>query len=67
MPSDQPVPGLLAVRPREAAQMLGLSERALWTLTKRGDVPIVRVGRAVLIPVDGLRAFLAKSVEGNAK
>lgn len=34
----------LALRPREAARMLGVSERFLWDLTKSGSMPCVRMG-----------------------
>ncbi len=30
--------------PRAACQWLAISPRALWTLTKLGDIPVVRVG-----------------------
>jgi len=40
-----PIPVLLT--PREAAQALAISERHLWSLTKAGVVPAVRLGRAV--------------------
>ena len=53
----------LALRPRAAAEMLGISARFLWDLTQRGDVPCVRLGsgkrRAVLYPVSLLRDWLA--------
>lgn len=32
---------------REAAVMLHLSERTLYTLTERGELPAVKVGRSV--------------------
>jgi excisionase family DNA binding protein len=32
---------------RETARLLGISERTLWALTRRGEVPAVRIGRAV--------------------
>ena len=54
-------PPTLAVRATAAAQMLGISERLLATQTKNGDIPHVRVGRAVVYPVDGLRDWLAKN------
>lgn len=41
---------LLALRPRDAARTLGLSERTLWSLTKQGKVPFVRIGKAVRYP-----------------
>jgi excisionase family DNA binding protein len=47
------------VRVREAAEMLGISERLLARLTKNGEVPIVRLGTAVVYPVAGLEEWLA--------
>lgn len=32
---------------REAAAALSISERTLWKLTNEGDIPCVRIGRAV--------------------
>ena len=46
----------LALRPKEAAQVLGLSERALRALLP--ELPHVRAGGAVLIPVDLLGEWL---------
>ena len=56
----------LALRPREAAQLLGVSERHLHNLTKRGDVPCVRFGRAVGYPVESLRRWLAEQAAASA-
>jgi len=56
----------LALRPREAARALGVSERTLWALTKRGDVPHVRIGRRVLSPLDLLRTWLAERATAKA-
>lgn len=55
----------LALRPREAAAALGISERLLWGLTARGEVPCVRLGRAVVYPVAQLRDWLAAQAEGG--
>ncbi len=57
----------LALRPKDAARSIGISERLLWTMTKRGDVPHIRVGRTVLYPVDLLRDWLAKNAEGGGR
>lgn len=63
-PSQAP----LALRPREAARALGISERTLWTLTKAGSIRCVRLQRAVLYPVDSLREWLAQqSVKGGGQ
>jgi len=51
----------LALRPHEAATALGISERLLWTKTKAGEIPHVRFGRAIVYPVDQLRAYLANA------
>jgi predicted DNA-binding transcriptional regulator AlpA len=55
----------LALRRRDAARMLGLSERALWSLTNRGDVPHVRLGKSIRYPVAALRDWLAKRTRGG--
>lgn len=50
----------LALRPKDAAKALGIGQRTLWQLSHpRGSIPTVKVGTAVLYPVDGLRAWLA--------
>ncbi len=54
-------PPTLAVRATAAAEMLGISERLLATKTKQGDIPHVRVGRAVVYPVEALRNWLAQN------
>jgi excisionase family DNA binding protein len=49
----------LLLTPRQAAQALAISERTLWTLTDRGDVPCVRIGRLVRYPADALQQWIA--------
>ena len=53
----------LALRPAEAARALGLSERAFRALLHK--LPHVRVGGAVLIPIDSLRAWLAQQAKAR--
>lgn len=48
----------LALRPKEAAAALGLSERAFRALLP--SLPHVRAGGAVLIPVEALRRWLSE-------
>jgi excisionase family DNA binding protein len=53
-------PPRLALRPREAAKALGIGERLLFDLTKRGEVPHLRLGnKCVVYPLDALRDWLA--------
>jgi len=48
----------LAVDVGEAARMLGVSPRTLWTWKKIGKVTFVKIGRRVLYPIDGLRKLV---------
>lgn len=57
----------LALRPREAAKAIGVSTRTLWTWTTAGRVPHVRIGRAVLYPVEGLRRWLEAEAARTAQ
>lgn len=59
-PNGQPPHEPLAAGRREAAQMLGISERLLWTWTNSGEIPHVRIGTRVLYPVAQLRCWLSK-------
>lgn len=50
----------LALRPAEAAAVLGVSRRTVQDWLSRGLLPCKRLGRVVLIPVDELRAWLSR-------
>ena len=60
-------PPRLALRPREAARALGIGERLLWSKTNAGEIPHVRLGRAVVYPVDELRRWLTEQATGKRK
>ena len=51
-------PPRLALRPKEAAIALGISERLLWARTNCGDIPCVRIGRSVRYSVSLLDEWL---------
>ena len=54
----------LALRPREAARALSMSQRTLELLVKAGNgPPCAVVGRMRLYPIDGLRAWLAAKAQ----
>jgi excisionase family DNA binding protein len=68
LPSPDPAatPPLL-VTVRQAAAVLAISERTLWALTKRGEIPVVRLGRAVRYdPKDLVRLIEGKKQVGKA-
>lgn len=50
----------LVFNAHEAAAALGISLPTFYTLAGREGFPCVRVGRRLLVPVDGLREWLAK-------
>jgi excisionase family DNA binding protein len=57
----------LALRPRETAKALSISERHLWQLTKDGHLPCVRVGsgrRKTVLLSRGRIASLAGPASG---
>jgi len=47
--------------PRETAAAMGICERTLYGLTKAGELPVVRIGRAVRYSMDDIRAWIKKS------
>ncbi|NLX21649.1 MAG: helix-turn-helix domain-containing protein [Phycisphaerae bacterium] len=58
-----PSPLRLALRTREAAEAIGVSERTLWTWTQQGDVPFIKRGKATLYPIRELTAWLSSQVQ----
>jgi excisionase family DNA binding protein len=55
--------GRLALRPKEAAEVLGVSERTLRQLLP--ELPTVRRGNIVLVPVAGLQKWLREESEAE--
>lgn len=52
------------LRPREAAEWLKISERSLWSLTQRGDLPAVRIGRSVRYDLADLNTYVESRKSG---
>ncbi len=57
----------LGLRPREAAKALGIGERLLWSKTNAGEIPHLRIGRAIVYPVDLLQDWLAEQAAKSVK
>lgn len=55
-----PAPQALLLKPVEAAKTLSISPRLLWALTDRGEIPCIRIGRAVRYDPRDLTAWIAK-------
>ncbi len=46
---------------REAGKRLGVTERTVWSLVDRGELPAVRFGRSVRIDLADLRTFIDRA------
>lgn len=55
----------LALSLDETAEALGLSRRKLQQLIAAKELPVTRIGRRVVVPVDALRKWLADRAEGG--
>ena len=53
----------LSLRSREAAQALSISERTLWSLCQRNEIPHVKTGRVVLFPIASLKQWLEEQTK----
>jgi excisionase family DNA binding protein len=52
----------LCITVPEAAKMLGLSRNFAYELVKRGQLPVIRLGKRLLIPRVALEKMLEKGV-----
>lgn len=51
----------LLLSPKEAAQLLSISERTLWTITKAGQIPCVWIRGAKRYARSDLESFIEQS------
>lgn len=61
-PDTVPAPMLLTAA--ETARRLGICPKSLWSLTRSGRLPAVRIGRAVRYDVADIRRFIEASKGG---
>jgi excisionase family DNA binding protein len=47
----------------EAARVLGLGREAAYAAARRGEIPTLRIGRRVLVPVPKLLALLGPATD----
>lgn len=59
MKKEQTAPDdVLLLKVPEAARRLSLSQATVYRLIESGEIPVMRIGRSVRIPVDGLRKWV---------
>ena len=62
--TNEAVPLLLS--PREAAKALSVCEKTLWTITQKGDIPVIKIGRLVRYPIEGLKSWIDQKSQNTA-
>lgn len=55
----------IAITVTEAAKLLGMCSKTVYTLTRRADFPAFRAGGRIVISVEGLREWVKKQAEGG--
>lgn len=52
----------LLLRPIEAAEAIGIGRSKVYELLASGEIPSIRIGGSVRVPVDALRAWIARQL-----
>ena len=60
-------PDKLLLSSREAANILSISERTLWTITNAGLIPYVRIGNAKRYARSDLLRFIQQQTRTNTE
>ena len=53
------------MRPDEVQAILRIGRSKVYEMIARGELPVVRIGRAVRIPRDGLGLWIAERTSGE--
>jgi excisionase family DNA binding protein len=57
----------LLFRPVEAAEAIGVSRARAYELIAAGELPSIRIGTSIRVPVDALRALVQQKLAKQAK
>ena len=55
----------LLVRPSEAAELLGLGRSKVYALIASGELPSVKIGKSIRVPVEELRQWVHGRVNAS--
>jgi excisionase family DNA binding protein len=61
MPSPQTAPTRRTVSVEEAGRMLGIGRQSAYAAARRGEIPTIRIGRLLLVPLARLHELLGVS------
>lgn len=64
---DMDMQGRLMLRPAEAAEAIGVSRSKAYELIASGQIPSIKVGGCVRVPVEALRAWIDRQLLDEAK
>jgi len=59
--------GKILLTSKQASESLGICERTLYGLAKSGELPVVKIGRAVRYPVSELQKWVEKKCFENSQ
>lgn len=51
------------LKPSEAAQVLGIGRSLIYELIARGEIPSVRLGRCLRVPIESLQQWIREREE----
>ncbi len=54
----------LLLKPAEVVEVIGVSRKAIYEMVASGELPSIRIGRRVRIPVNALREWIEQQSEG---
>jgi excisionase family DNA binding protein len=55
----------LALRPIETAEAMGLCRSQVYRMLQKGELPSIRIGRSVRVPVDRLKEWIERKAGAN--
>lgn len=58
---DSPHASSTMLKVSDVAQLLGIGRSTVYESIHRGEIPSIRVGRRVLVPIDALQALMSGS------
>lgn len=57
----------MLLRPREAAELLGVGRTTVYELMRLGELPAIHIGRSVRIPAKAITEFIERRVHSEGE